>query len=175
MPSSPHHESDAENDGRDFDTEFETFMLQHDLEIAIAEVYHLNPGPEETDAVRQHNHVVLRSTRRKNTPALSVCMTTMNWDAFPVLPPHVLLSLAVDANVLEEAERMFLQWAEVMGLDGDSRSVERKFRQTMQMADALRGILGQHSYQTLLELGHDVQQSWLVIEDGDDDDDEWEA
>jgi hypothetical protein len=177
MPTSPRDNPDADNEERDFDTEFETFMLQHDLEVAVQEVYHLNPGQEETGDVRQHNHVVLRSTHRKNAPALSVCMTSRNWDAFPVLPPHVLLSLAVDASMLEECERVFLHWAEVLELDADSRSVERKFRQTVQMSDALREILGQRAYKTLLELGFDLKQSWLAVEEesGDEDEDEWES
>lgn len=173
MPSSPHRDSNADSNERDFDTEFETFMLQHDLEVQVAEVYHLNPGPEETESLRQHNHVVLRSTRRKQVPALSVCMTSRNWDAFPVLPPHVLLSLAVDANVVEETERTFLRWAEALNLDPDSRSAERKFRQTMAMADALHALLGERSYHSLLELGHDVQQVWLAVDEPGDE--EWEG
>lgn len=172
MSSRPplHPENHDDDEPRDFDAEFETFMLEHELEIAVEEVYHLSPGGEATEDIRQHNHVVLRSTRRKG--ALTVCMTSANWDDFPVLPPHVLLSIAVDASMLEESERHFLPWATTLGFDADSRSAERRFRQTVQMADALRGLLGERSYRALLELADEAAAAWQPEEEDDWDVDE---
>ncbi|CAN5304310.1 hypothetical protein BH09GEM1_BH09GEM1_42250 [soil metagenome] len=150
---------------RNFEAEFEAFLVEHGIVISAKEVYHLNPFGEATDEIRQHNHTIVRSNRTKRS--LSVCTTTMNWENSPVLESSLLANLAADARLLEESERNFLQWAAMFDLDPDSRSVERKFNQTASIADALRGLLGGHGYDQLLQLSREYSES---LGENDDDD-----
>lgn len=162
----------SEHDGperRDIDAEFDTFLLEHDVTIAVEEVFHLNPHPEEDHDIRQHNHVVLRSPRSQT--ALSLCMTSFNWDDFRVLPPHVLFSLAGDASLLEQAEGNYVLWADSQQWSPDSRGAERKFRQTVEMVAALRRLLGERGYAELIalyeEAGPDIEDPDLLADDDD--------
>jgi hypothetical protein len=156
--------SDSES-FRNFEAEFEAFLVEHGIVISAKEVYHLNPVGESTEEIRQHNHTIVRSNRTKRS--LSVCTTTMNWENSPVLETSLLANLAADARLLEESERNFIQWAGIFELDPDSRSVERKFNQTASIADALRGLLGEHVYVRLLELSREYSES--LGEDNDED------
>lgn len=148
---------------RDIDADFDTFLLEHDVTITVEEVFHLNPHPEEDHDIRQHNHVVLRSPRSES--AMSLCMTSFNWDGFAVLPPHVLFSLAGDAALLEEAEGNYVLWADSQQWSPDSRGAERKYRQTVAMVAALRQLLGERGYAELLalyeEAGPDIEEDFL--------------
>src|SRR4051812_44371226 len=98
MPRRPHEHDD---EPRDFDAEFEAYLLAHDLEVSIEEVFHLNPQIEETEEIRRHSHAMLRSRRSRRS--LAVCMTTWNWDDHPVRAVHLLATLAADANLHERA------------------------------------------------------------------------
>ena len=161
---------DEEPDRRDIDAEFDTFLLEHDVTIAVEEVFHLNPHPEADHDIRQHNHVVLRSTR--SDAALSLCMTSFNWDDFAVQPPHVLFSLAGDAALLERAEGNYVLWADSQRWSPDSRGAERKFRQTVSMVAALRELLGERGYTDLIalydEAGPDLDDLDLLADDEGD-------
>ena len=157
-------------DRRDIDAEFDTFLLEHDVTITVEEVFHLNPHPEEDHDIRQHNHVVLRSPR--SPEALTLCMTSFNWDNFTVLPPHVLFSLAGDAALLEQAEGNYVLWADSQQWSPDSRGAERKFRQTVEMVAALRQLLGERGYADLLalyeEAGPDIEDPGFPGEDDEE-------
>ncbi|MEO8622474.1 MAG: hypothetical protein ABI625_15490 [bacterium] len=155
---------------RDFQAEFEAFLVEHGIVISVKEVYHLNPFGEATDEIRQHNHTIVRSNRTKRS--LSVCTTTMNWENSPVLASALFANLAADARILEESERNLLQWAPMLDLDPDSRSVERKFNQTANIAEALRGLLGEHVYVQLLQLSLEYSESLGESDDDDNEDDD---
>lgn len=99
---------------RDFQAEFEAFLVEHGIVISVKEVYHLNPFGEATEDIRQHSHTIIRSNRTKRS--LSVCATTMNWENSPVLASPLFASLAADARILEESERNLLQWAATLDL-----------------------------------------------------------
>lgn len=167
MPEFPESEGPER---RDIDAEFDTFLLEHDVAIVVEEVFHLNPHPEEDHDIRQHNHVVIRSPR--STRALSLCMTSFNWDDFAVQPPHVLFSLAGDAALLEQAEGNYVLWADSQGWSPDSRGAERRFRQTVEMVAALRELLGERGYAELIalyeEAGPDLEGSDPLADDDDD-------
>ena len=158
---------------RDFDAEFKRFALEHDVQITVEEVFHLNPFPEETAAIRQHNHAVIRSGRTKKT--LTVCMTAWNWDDNPVLPTQILFPLGGEARLVEEVEGNFLAWAGTLELDPDSRSVERKFRQTLAMTASLKALLGAAAYGELLELQGAAAEAIAEIEDGEGEEEGFEG
>ena len=162
MPTRPDPDDD-----RDFDAEFKRFALEHDVHITVEEVYHLNPFPEDAAEIRQHNHVVIRSGRTQRT--LTACMTAWNWDDNPVHPTQVLYPLADAARLVEEVEGHFLPWAGAQELDPDSRSVERRFRQAVEMVAALKALLGGAAYGELLELQAAAAEAIAEVEEGMED------
>ena len=133
------------------------FLRAHRVEIAIEDVLHVTPVPEETDAIRQHNHVTVRANGR----ALALCVTALNWDDAAPEPPLVLHTLATEAAVFESAEGNFLRWAVALDWDPDSRAVERRFHQTARLVQALREMLGDRGYVALLGLADEMAERVL--------------
>lgn len=164
-----HAKRDTANDYkqvRDFDVEFEIFLLEHQLNISLEEVYHLAPLGQTTEEIRQHNHVVVRSSRTKRS--LTLCATTMNWEDNPIPPSLVLANLAGEARLFMECEGDFQSWAATFELDADSRGAERRFKQTAVIAEALRSLLGEGAYNQLMKLSDEAADAFSAI-DADDD------
>lgn len=165
-------ESDTENNEtpppRDFVAEFASFLREHEINISVEELYHLNPLPEEESEIRQYNHAMLRSPRSRQT--LVLCMTSYNWDAFPTDPVDVIRALGAEAYIVEVADGSFVNWAQSLDWNPDSRAAERKFRQTLEMVKMLRLLLSDAAYGGLLEL---YAESAVEDEDMEDDEEEW--
>ena len=134
-----------------------TFLGDHDLDLTVEEVPHISLVPEDTEAVRQHNHVTLRAGDR----ALTLAVTALNWDDATVEPPLVLHALATEAAVFESAGGSFLRWAVSLDWDPDSRAVERRFHQTAGLVRALRELLGERGYDELLALAEEMAERLL--------------
>ena len=139
------------------------FLAAHHLEIAIEEVLHVTPIPEESDAIRQHHHVTLRANGR----AFVLCVTALNWDDATPDPTLVLHTLATEAAVFESAEGSFLRWAVALDWDPDSRAVERRFRQAAELVRALRALLGDTAYDELLALADTMVEKLLGQDDSE--------
>ena len=155
-PSRP--ESSYDNDDvRDFNAEFEAFLLEHQVEIRVVEVFHLSPMNEATEDIRQHNHVLIRSGVTKRN--LSLCVTAMNWDNSPIVASQVIANLAAEVRLLAESDSDFVTWALTFEFDPDSRGVERKFRQTIKLAESLLALLGERAYDQLHELSFDAAEA----------------
>jgi len=164
-----HARRDPANDykqERDFDVECEIFLLEHQINISLEEVYHLAPIGQTTDEIRQHNHVIVRSGRTKRS--LTLCATTMNWEDSPIPPSLVLANLAGEARLYMECEGNFKSWASTFDLDPDSRGAERRFRQTAVVAEALRSLLGEGPYDQLIKLSDEAVEAFNAIEADDD-------
>ena len=128
------------------------FLRARGVEIAVEEVLHVTPVPEESESLRQHNHVTLRAGKR----ALALCVTALNWDDVSLEPTLVLHTLATEAAVFERTEGSFLRWAVALDWDPDSRAVERRFRQAAELCRALRALLGDDGYDALLGLADEM-------------------
>ena len=151
---------------RNFDVEFEIFFLEHQLSVSMEEVYHLAPYGQSTDEIRQHNHAILRSGRTKRS--LTLCATTMNWEGNTIPHALVLANLAGEARLFLECEGDFQQWVSTFELDPDSRSAERRFKQTAVVSEALRSLVGDGGFDQLLELSGEAADAFSAI-DADDD------
>ena len=71
----------------------------------------------------------------------------------------VLECLASDAVSTENADG-FVEWAQELGFDTDSRKAERSYKQCVKQTDDLRSLLDTHFDRLLWELDND--ESWLA-------------
>ena len=139
------------------------FLRARGVEIAVEEVLHVSPVPEESESLRQHNHVTLRA----GGGAITLCVTALNWDDFSLDPTLVLHTLATEAAVFERTEGSFLRWAVALDWDPDSRAVERRFRQAAELCRALRGLLGEDGYDEMLGLADEMADRLLGGDDSE--------
>lgn len=163
MSHASHDSANEYEEVRDFDAEFEIFLLEHQLHISLEEVYHLAPLGQSTEEIRQHNHVVVRSSRTNR--ALTLCATAMNWEGHSIAPNLVLANLAAEVRVLNECEGDFPSWAATFEFDADSRAVERRFNQTAAIAEMLQSLLGEAAYTQLIQLSEEAAQDSIESDD----------
>lgn len=159
------HEADVEDP-------FESFINEHGIRIEITPVYHLSPDVEPEEAIHQHHCVTMRGEHGDRP--LQCCMTTPNWDEVELTPATVLFAVGADVRLVEGTEGFF-EWAEALDYDPDSRGVERLYRQTVEMAGHVRGMLGDEAYEEFLTLCDEVANALADDEDIEDAGADWDG
>lgn len=106
-----------------------------------------NPNMEDSGSPMNHWRCTLRFRGRQMTLVYSMGMA---FDREPQ-PWNVLHCLAADAAGLDSAGGCFEEWAADYGYDPDSRKAERIFRAVTRQTAKLRKLLGEETYETLLQ------------------------